>query len=155
MDNEHFKDFLENLKFTLQQSGGFGLAAPQVGVNLRIIALQIKINSKTRNAYKNMEEFPLTIMINPKITFIEGEQEESEYEGCLSIPQIRGKVKRPIKIFIEYYTPEKNKIQRFVQGYLARLIQHECDHLDGILFVDKVEKGTFATKKTLKEFSLK
>lgn len=102
-----------------------------------------------------MEEFPFTIMINPKIKFIEGVKEESEYEGCLSIPEIRGKVRRPIKVFLEYFTTEGIKVQRFVSGYLARLVQHECDHLDGILFLDKVEKGKFATKRTVSEFNLR
>ena len=124
-------------------------------MGLRVIAIQVNITKDNMNSYKNMEEVPFTIMINPKIKFIEKVKEETEYEGCLSVPEIRGKVKRPNKIFVEYFTPVGIKVQRFVRGYLARLIQHECDHLDGILFLDKVEKGKFATKRTIREFNLR
>lgn len=155
MENADFKKFLEDLEFTLKSTNGFGLAAPQVGVNLRVIAVQVNMNMENKNAYKDMQEYPFTIMINPKIKFIKGAKEESEYEGCLSVPQIRGVVKRPTKIFVEYFTPVKTKVQIFARGYLARLIQHECDHLDGVLFLDKVEKGTFATQNMVREYNLK
>lgn len=146
---------LDDLKTTLKESKGYGLAAPQVGVGLRVIAVEVNTINNKETSYKDMSDVPFTIMINPRTKVIQGAKVESEYEGCLSIPEIRGKVKRPTSIFVEYYTPDGIKVQRFVRGFLARLIQHECDHLNGILFIDKVEKESFATKRTIKEFNLK
>jgi peptide deformylase len=101
-----------------------------------------------------MEEIPLTVMINPKLKIISNEDTDVQYEACASVPQITGKVKRYKSIFLEYYNEEGIKVQRIVRGYFARLVQHECDHLDGIVFLDKVQGG-FATKAMLKKFKLK
>ncbi len=101
-----------------------------------------------------MEEIPLTIMINPKVKRIDGVGTSIEYEACASVPEVIGKVRRDKKVFLEYYTENGIKVQKIVDGFFARLVQHECDHLDGICFLEKVE-GKFATKKMVKKFKLK
>lgn len=101
-----------------------------------------------------MEEIPLTVMINPRLKIINGADTDLQYEACASVPEITGKVKRYKSIFLEYYTEKGTKVQRVVNGYFARLVQHEIDHLDGIVFLDKVE-GKFATKNMVKKFNLK
>lgn len=134
--------------------GIFGLAAPQLGVDLRVIAIRVKLTVDNQKSYKNMEEIPLTVMINPKIKIISNVDTDVQYEACASVPEITGKVRRYKSVFLEYYTEEGIKVQRIVKGYFARLVQHECDHLDGIVFLEKVEDG-FATKNMVKKFKLK
>lgn len=134
--------------------GIFGLAAPQLGVDLRVIAIRVKLTAENQKSYKNMEEIPLTVMINPKIKIISNVDTDVQYEACASVPEITGKVRRYKTVFLEYYTEEGIKVQRIVNGYFARLVQHECDHLDGIVFLEKVEDG-FATKNMVKKFKLK
>ncbi len=143
-----------DLKTTLVNQGIFGLAAPQVGVDLRVIAIRVQLNEKNKNSYKDMKEIPLTVMINPKLKVIENVETDLQYEACASVPEITGKVRRYKSIFLEYYTEEGIKIQKITNGYFARLVQHEIDHLDGIVFLDKVEGG-FATKNMVKKFNLK
>lgn len=101
-----------------------------------------------------MEEIPLTVMINPRLKVINGVDTDLQYEACASVPEISGKVKRYKTIFLEYFTEEGIKVQKVVNGYFARLVQHEVDHLDGIVFLEKVE-GKFATKSMVKKFNLK
>jgi len=123
-------------------------------VDLRIIAIKVKLNENGNNSYKDMEEILLTVMINPRLKIINGADTDLQYEACASVPEITGKVKRYKSIFLEYYTEKGTKVQRVVNGYFARLVQHEVDHLDGIVFLDKVE-GKFATKNMVKKFNLK
>ncbi len=128
----------------------YGLAAPQVGYDLRIIVLNAK---KEDVSYNDAQDIPLTIMINPKWKNI-GDCMDEQYEACASVPQIAGKVRRYKNIEIEYYDENAKYIKRQVNGFFARLIQHECDHLDGIIFLNRVEKD-FATKEMIKKYNLK
>lgn len=125
-----------------------------MGSDLRVIAIRVKLNKENKNSYKDMREIPLTVMINPRLKVIGNAETDLQYEACASVPEISGKVRRYKSIFLEYYTEEGIKVQTIANGYLARLVQHECDHLDGIVFLDKVEGG-FATKKMIKKFNLK
>ena len=84
------------------------------------------------------------------------EETETEYEGCLSVPSIRGKVERYKNIEVTYYNEKGEKIAKQVKGFTARDIQHECDHLDGIVFLERVkEHNGFATKEMINKFRLK
>lgn len=143
---------IEDLKETLNFTEGFGIAGPQAGIDKRIVI--IKVN-KEKCAYEDCEEVPTTVMINPKWRKLSDET-NSEYEGCLSVPSIRGKVERYKNIEVTYYNEKGEKIIKQVKGFTARDIQHECDHLDGIVFLEKVkEHNGFATKEMINKFNLK
>lgn len=151
IDEEILKE-IEDLKETLNFTEGFGIAAPQVGISKRIVIIQI---NKEKCTYKDCENVPTTVMINPTWKEI-SEETTIEYEGCLSVPNIRGKVERYTNIEVSYYNEKGEKIIKKVKEFTARDIQHECDHLDGITFLEKV-KGPhgFATKKMINKFNLK
>ena len=150
--NKDILQEIEDMKETLNFTEGFGIAAPQVGINRRIVIIQV---DKEKCTYKDCEEIPTTVMINPTWKKI-SEETESEFEGCLSVPSIRGKVKRYTNIEVIYYNEKGQKITKEVKGFTARDIQHECDHLDGIVFLEIVkEHNGFATKEMINKFNLK
>lgn len=149
--NSKIFELIEDMKETLNESGGFGIAAPQIGVNKRVIVIQVK---KDKCSYINPEDVPTTVMINPTWKSL-SEETTLEYEGCLSVPSIRGKVKRYTKIEVTYYNLDGEKVTKEVKGFTARDIQHECDHLDGIVFLSKVENGEYATASNIKKFDLR
>ncbi|NLU51959.1 MAG: peptide deformylase [Clostridiaceae bacterium] len=120
--NERVLDLLDDMRDTLYESGGVGLAAPQVGVLKRIVVIDVGDG--------------LIELINPRI--IEQEGEQFDVEGCLSIPGVYGRVKRPARVVVEYQN-RKGEIERKEgTGLLAVCFCHELDHLDGILFDEKV-----------------
>ena len=132
-------ELVENLKEELNKTSGVGLAAPQFGILKRILI----IHSFPNERYPNAPKFwPLEI-INPKI-LNSFKEIEKDWEWCLSIPWIkwfkRGKVERAKKIEIEYFDVYWIKYTKIFEWLLARIFQHECDHLEGILFVDKVDE---------------
>lgn len=121
-------DFIENMVRTLYASrSAIGLAAPQVGKSLRITAIDLT---------QGQEEGQLIVLINPKIIEMEGK--DTLEEGCLSFPGISVPVNRATRILLETVTPEGKEIRQEVEGYLARVMQHEIDHLDGTLIIDRV-----------------
>lgn len=151
INNETLED-IEDLKETLKFTGGFGIAGPQVGINKRIIVISIE---KEKCSYKDCEDVPTTVMIDPSWRKL-SEEKESEFEGCLSVPTIRGKVERYKQIEVTYFNENGEKIVKKVSGFTARDIQHECDHLDGIIFLEKVtQKNGFATKEMINKFNLR
>lgn len=151
IDNQILEE-IEDLKETLNFTEGFGIAAPQAGINRRIIIIQV---NKDKCTYKDCEEVPTTVMLNPTWKKL-SEEKSAEYEGCLSVPSIRGKVERYTNIEVTYYNENGEKIVKQVKGFTARDIQHECDHLDGIVFLEKVvSKNGFATKEMINKFNLK
>lgn len=115
-----------NMTATMLESDGVGLAAPQIGKNIRV-------------AVVNTDEGPICL-INPKITKKSILKEWGE-EGCLSVPDVFGQVKRHKKITCQYQDQTGKKINLKAEGLFARVIQHELDHLDGILFIDKTRKS--------------
>lgn len=142
---------IEDLKETLNFTEGFGIAAPQAGINKRIVIIQV---NKEKCTYKDAEDVPTTVMLNPIWKPLSKEQDIA-YEGCLSVPEIRGKVERYTDIEVTYYNEVGEKVVKQVKGFTARDIQHECDHLDGILFLEKVVKPNgFATKDMMNKFKL-
>lgn len=150
--NSSILDEIEDLKETLNFTDGFGIAAPQVGINKRIVIIQV---NKEKCTYKDCEEVPTTVMINPTWKKL-SDNTDVEFEGCLSVPSIRGKVERYTNIEVTYYNEKGEKIVKEVCGFTARDIQHECDHLDGVIFLEKVKcENGFATKEMINKFDLK
>jgi len=120
---------LEDMHDTMIAANGAGLAAPQIGVSLQVVVFGVKENPR----YPDAEQVPYTILINPKITPIQEEQEDG-WEGCLSVPGLRGVVPRYTHIRYTGFDPHGEVIDRTVQGFHARVVQHECDHLIGVLY---------------------
>ena len=150
--NEKILDIIEDLKSTLEFGTGLGIAAPQIGINKRIIVVGAK---KENIKYHDAEEIPVTAMINPTWRKISNET-DIQYEGCLSVPSIRGKVERSKDIELTYYDENGKQITRQLHGFFARLVQHECDHLEGIVFLDRVkEKNGFATIDNNNKYNLR
>lgn len=112
---------------------GAGIAAPQIGESQQIFVYGIDQNPR----YPEAKPVPRTVMINPEIIEFSDDKNDS-YEGCLSIPCIRGSVSRSSTIKCRAYTPEGERIERIVSGFEARIIQHESDHLAGILFPSRM-----------------
>ena len=92
---------------------------------------------KGSSSYGELEALPLTVFINPIITPV-GQEQKSHWEGCLSVPGLRGLVSRPQNIQLRYYDPEKKETSLKVEGFLSTVLQHECDHLDGTLYLDRL-----------------
>ena len=146
------EDIIEDLKSTLEYGTGLGIAAPQIGVDKRIIVVGAK---KENIKYNDAEEIPITAMINPTWKKL-SEDTDVQYEGCMSIPSIRGKVERYKNIELTYYNENGEKIIKQLNGFFARLVQHECDHLDGIVFLEKVKgPNGFATKENIEKYNLR
>lgn len=124
---------IQDMMDTMNAKKGVGIAAPQIGCNKRIIMFGFEKNER----YPNEQPIPFTILINPSYKVLTEENVES-WEGCLSVPGLRGLVPRCYKIVYSGYDLQGNKITRTVEGFHARVVQHECDHLDGILFPQRM-----------------
>jgi len=122
-----------DMQDTMASLEGAGLAAPQIGVSLQIVIFGIEKNSR----YPDAEEVPFTVLLNPKITPLTKEMEEG-WEGCLSVPGMRGMVPRFTRLRYQGLDQHGNTIDRSVDGFHARVVQHECDHLQGILYPMRV-----------------
>jgi peptide deformylase len=120
---------LADMRDTMIAAKGAGLAAPQIGVGLRVVIFGFEHNQR----YPDAEPIPYTELVNPVITPL-GRQMEEDWEGCLSVPGLRGKVPRFASVRYTGFDPAGRPIEREVSGFHARVIQHECDHLDGILY---------------------
>ena len=123
------KDLIQDMFDTMIVAGGVGLAAPQIGVGLQVVIFGFEKSER----YPDAEPVPRTILINPVITPLTGE-EELAFEGCLSVPGLRGEVPRFKHIRYQGFDPDGNGIDRTVEGFHARVVQHECDHLIGKLY---------------------
>jgi peptide deformylase len=119
---------------TMHAANGAGLAAPQIGVNLRVVIYGFKQNVR----YPDAPPVPETVLINPKLRPLSADREEN-WEGCLSVPGLRGVVPRFSSLHYEGFDQFGNVISRDADGFHARVVQHECDHLDGILYPMRIE----------------
>jgi peptide deformylase len=128
-DFDSLQDLLVDMRDTMKAEGGVGLAAPQIGVGLRVVIFAVEANPR----YPDAEPVPETVLINPFITPLNDEQDDA-WEGCLSLPGLRGLVPRFTKIRYQGYDEYGALIDRTVSGFHARVVQHECDHLDGVLY---------------------
>ncbi|WP_287811294.1 peptide deformylase [Pseudomonas sp.] len=122
---------------TMQHVGGVGLAAPQIGVDLQLVIFGFERSER----YPDAEAVPQTILINPLITPLSPATEEG-WEGCLSVPGLRGVVDRYASIRYEGFDPQGQAMQRVAHGFHARVVQHECDHLIGRLYPSRVTDFT-------------
>lgn len=120
---------LDDMRDTMQAMNGAGLAAPQIGIPLRVVIFGFRHNAR----YPEVGEVPETVLINPQITPVGGVMEDG-WEGCLSLPGLRGLVPRFSQIHYTGHDVSGVLISRTVSGFHARVVQHECDHLDGILY---------------------
>ena len=113
---------------------GAGLAAPQIGISLRVVVFAVEENPR----YPNVEPVPRTVLINPVIMPL-SEETEHGWEGCLSIPGMRGEVPRYKHLRYTGFDEHGNELDRTVSDFHARVVQHECDHLDGILYPQRIK----------------
>jgi len=124
---------IQDLRDTMHALDGAGLAAPQIGVGLRVVIFGVAKNPR----YPDAEPVPYTELVNPVLTPLSPDMEEG-WEGCLSVPGMRGVVPRYLKLRYAGFSPEGRRIERVCEAFHARVVQHECDHLDGILYPMRV-----------------
>ena len=132
-DYANLNEIINNMFETMYKSDGIGLAAPQIGLNINLITIDARVLAKDE---PEMKDF-LRVFINPKITF-NTEDTIAIEEGCLSLPSINEDVDRIENLTIEYYDRDFNKVTENLIGYPAIIVQHEYDHLNGIVFIDRI-----------------
>ena len=133
-DSPELHALVADMMDTMAAYDGAGLAAPQIGVPLRVMVFGIERNPR----YPDAEPVPMTTLVNPSWDVLD-DALESDWEGCLSVPGMRGRVPRYRRIRYRGYDPEGMLIEREVEGFHARVFQHEYDHLDGVLYPDRIE----------------
>jgi len=128
-DTPELHALLADLRDTMAHLDGAGLAAPQIGVPLRVVIFGFEANAR----YPEAAPVPNTVLINPQLTPL-SEEEEEGWEGCLSVPGLRGMVPRWKRLRYAGFDAAGQRFEHEVEGFHARVVQHECDHLDGILY---------------------
>lgn len=128
---------IADLHDTMRAAGGAGLAAPQIGVGLQVVVFGFASSPR----YPDAEPVPQTVLVNPQITAL-GDETDEAWEGCLSVPGLRGVVPRHSRIRYRGFDAEGVAIDRTVSGFHARVVQHECDHLQGVLYPMRVRDFT-------------
>ena len=136
---------IDDMLETMDEYDGAGLAAPQVHVSRRIVIYGVRSNPR----YPDAEEVPLTVLVNPKIVPATSDMEE-DWEGCLSVPDLRGRVPRYTRVKVEAYGRDGRPLRFPADGFHARVVQHECDHLDGTVYLDRMR--SLASLSFLPEF---
>jgi len=124
---------IDDMLETMDEHDGAGLAAPQVCVSKRIVVYGCEANPR----YPDAEQVPLTVLVDPRITPLTEEQDE-DWEGCLSVPDLRGMVMRCARVRVDAVGRDGKKLRFEAGGFHARVVLHECDHLDGIVFLDRM-----------------
>ncbi len=128
-DFSALSSLIEDMQDTMRHLDGAGLAAPQIGVSLRVVMFGFENNPR----YPEAVPVPFTVLINPELTPLSDEEEEG-WEGCLSVPGLRGVVPRWKRLRYTGFDLSGKRLEREVEGFHARVVQHECDHLEGILY---------------------
>lgn len=131
------RELVHDMLDTMRAADGAGLAAIQIGVLQRVVVFEVTSNPR----YPDVEPVPLTVLVNPEIELLDDERELG-WEGCLSVPGMRGLVPRYRHLRYRGFDEEGRRIDRTVSGFHARVVQHECDHLDGILYPQRIEDMT-------------
>lgn len=134
IDAPELQTLITDMFDTMAEANGAGLAAPQIGILQRVVIFGVQANPR----YPDAETVPTTVLINPEIEML-GEEQESGWEGCLSIPGMRGLVPRYQRIRYRGMDQHGAPVEREAEGFHARVVQHECDHLDGILYPFRIE----------------
>lgn len=132
-DYPNLKELVQNMFETMRNADGVGLAAPQIGLPIRVVTIDLDVLSDELPEYKDFHK----AYINAHILEVSGEEVSME-EGCLSLPGIHESVKRGNKIHVKYLDEDLVEHDEIVEGYLARVMQHEFDHLDGKMFIDHI-----------------
>ncbi len=133
-DYPELKELIANMFETMYHSDGVGLAAPQIGKAIRVVVITLDPLKEDYPEYANFNK----AYINPHILEFDDSKTESMDEGCLSLPGINEPVRRPTRIHVKYMDEDFNEHDEWVEGFLARVMQHEFDHLDGHLFIDRI-----------------
>ena len=133
VDTPELRALLQDMRDTMAALDGAGLAAPQIGVSLRVVIFGFEGNER----YPDAPPVPYTELLNPVLTPLSVEMEEG-WEGCLSVPGLRGLVPRHARLRYTGFGPDGQPIDRTVEGFHARVVQHEVDHLDGILYPQRI-----------------
>ncbi len=134
-DYPDLSTLIDNMYETLTESDGIGLAAPQIGKDIRLVVIDLDVLSDDFPEYKGFRK----AFINPYILdYDEESPKKSMEEGCLSLPGIHESVNRPTRIHVKYMDKDFQEHDEWVDGYLARVMQHEFDHLDGKMFIDRI-----------------
>ena len=128
-DTPPLRELIQDMRDTMAAAEGAGLAAPQIGVNLQVVIFGVEHNPR----YPDAEQVPFTILVNPTLYKLDEDMEEG-WEGCLSVPGMRGIVPRFKRLRYTGFDEKGNSIDRTVEGFHARVVQHECDHLYGVLY---------------------
>lgn len=131
---DEFAQVLEDLKDSMKHYGGIGIAAPQIGIDLQVAIIELQ----GFNRYGEKVDLALTTFVNPELIFLT-EDVQGFWEGCLSVPGLRGYVERPKKVQVRYLDEKGNDQQMVAQGFLATVLQHELDHLQGVLYIDRIK----------------
>jgi len=125
---------IEDMVDTMHHEEGIGIAAPQVGESLRMAIVEIAVDSER---YPEMNPFEQAVLINPRLAVLDA-TEQGYWEGCLSVPNLRGLVHRPRTVRVDYLDLDGEPASVAADGFLATVFQHELDHLDGVLYIDRV-----------------
>jgi peptide deformylase len=124
---------IQDMLETMADADGAGLAAPQVHVSKRVVIYGVEENPR----YPDADSVPLTVLVNPRITPVGSEQDE-DWEGCLSVPDLRGRVPRFTRVRVAAHGRDGKPLRFDAEGFHARVVQHECDHLDGKVYLDRM-----------------
>lgn len=127
------QSLIDDLMETMREYDGAGLAAPQVHVPLRVAVFGFESNPR----YPEAPPIPLTVLVNPEIVPLDARTEE-DWEGCLSVPGLRGRVPRFVRVKVRALDRQGRRFEFEAEGFHARVVQHECDHLDGKLYLDRM-----------------
>ncbi|PXX16724.1 peptide deformylase [Nitrosomonas ureae] len=133
-DTPELHAMIQDMQDTMEDLNGAGLAAPQIGVSLQVVIFGFKKNQR----YPDADEVPFTVLLNPQLTPLSDEKEDG-WEGCLSVPGMRGIVPRFAHLRYRGFDQYGKAIDRTVSGFHARVVQHECDHLLGILYPMRIK----------------
>lgn len=132
--SKEIKNLVRDLYDSMKVSAGIGLAAPQIGVLKRVVVVGFDRSERYPELARGIEQ---RVLINPEVEILAG-QTEGFWEGCLSIPGMRGYVERSRRIKLKYYDLNEDLHEELVEGFDAVVYQHECDHLDGVLYIDRL-----------------
>jgi peptide deformylase len=136
-DTPELHALIQDMHDTMAQMNGAGIAAPQIGMSLRVVIFGVGSNPR----YPDAEQVPYTVLINPVLSPV-GDAMDDGWEGCLSVPGMRGVVLRFTRLHYTGFDQYGQPIDRLVSGFHARVVQHECDHLDGILYPMRIQDLT-------------
>ncbi|HEX3175394.1 MAG TPA: peptide deformylase [Methylomirabilota bacterium] len=139
IQSPEFQRFIDDMVETMHEYDGAGLAANQVHALVQVAVIEVQKNPR----YPEAPEIPLTVLINPVVTPL-GDEKEDGWEGCLSVPDMRGVVSRHTSVRLECLDREGTRVDVVAKDFFARVIQHETDHLNGIVYVDRADPRTLS-----------